>query len=113
MRMEWPTGPREPGGAARRARISASVAKRKGLRPASFVAFTSFSMWSPRTSSMTMVSSCITTIDFTVFSIGMPRKAETSSQVCLPGVATLRIGSAGTARGAAGASASASSTLAA
>ena len=101
-----------------RSRISPSVAKRKGLSPATFVALISFSMWSPRTSSITMASGwpsleCTTTIDFTVFSIGSLRNADTSSQVCLPGVATLCIGWAGCARGAAGASASASSTFAA
>src|SRR5688572_26357877 len=31
--FSWPTGPSDPGGALSRARISASVAKRKGFRP--------------------------------------------------------------------------------
>ena len=45
--------------------------------------------------------------------MGIPKNAATSSQVCLPGVATLFIASFGCARAARGASASASSTFAA
>jgi hypothetical protein len=97
----------------RRSRISASVANRKGFKPGTFEALTSFSQWSPRTSSITISSSCITTRLFTVFSIGMRRNAETSSHVCLPGVATFCSGCVAAARVCKGATASASSTFAA
>jgi hypothetical protein len=113
-----PTGPSEPGEAPSRARISASVANRKGLSPGTFEAFTSFSMWSPRTSRITISGvspsrSCMTTIDLIVFSIGSSRKVASSSHVWTPGVETFCIGWVGAPRGCVGASASASSTFAA
>ncbi len=49
-----PDGAERAGRRRRRSRISASVAKRNGSTPGTFAALISFSMWSPRTSSITI-----------------------------------------------------------
>ena len=113
-----PTGPSEPGPAPITARISASSAKRSGAATSgSLTALNSFSTWSPRTSRATKSAShsseAATTRVLTVFSIGWPNCVTRSSMVRASGVSTTRIASPGAGRSPAGATASASSTLAA
>ena len=109
-----PTGPSEPGRAPKAASISAGAEKVSGeSMPAIFSAFSSFRVWSPRTSSSTGPSLPLTTTALTVALMSTFRKDTRSAMVLTFGVCTLFSGALAAGRGVAGATASASSTLAA
>ncbi len=78
-----PTGPRYPGAQPVASRISASVAQRQPVSPGTLPTFTSFSMWSPRISSMCTLSPATIMIDFAVRASGSSSSSATSSQVVM------------------------------
>ena len=114
-----PTGPIKPGMQPSTSLTSSSRAKRKAPTPSSLLALISFNSWSPRSRSSTSPALPPSGSSGTMARVltrplnGMFSAWATSSQRDWPGVATCTSGALAAGREPVGASASASSTLAA